>query len=417
MTAETADVVVIGAGVAGLACAAQLSARGFGVVVVEAGAAIGGRVRTLRTGLAGPVELGAQVVHPVRCDAFDELLREARIATAPMETAAAFTVVSGGAHHDVAALAARVRPLPWAAEEELYTSRTPSGTVGRALSGLAPPARALAHSWMEQVVGEDPALLDLAETAASYHGRGRGGERVVVDGFDRVVHALAAGLEIRTGSPAGRLRRRTGGVEVATASAVIRARAAVVTPPPPVVAAGDLVLDPPLPRDRVDAAGVLASCDAVAVVLVTAGPAPRSRTFLLADPPGGLWTRRAGSRLTTGHVKGPSARLARRPGWEKDLIRSLGPHLGDVDDVLVMDWGRDRWSRGAYSVPVTGVSAASATWAEPLGGTVFFAGEASAAPGLRGLVQGALASGRRAAAEVALTLSGGSHDQRTGRDA
>ncbi|MFF3442826.1 flavin monoamine oxidase family protein [Streptosporangium sp. NPDC002721] len=417
MTAETADVVVIGAGVSGLACARELSARGFGVVVVEARPAIGGRVRTLRTGLAGPVELGAQVVHPAHCDAFDALLREARITTAPMETAAGFTVVSEGAHHDSTALAARVRPLPWAAEAGLYSSRPLSGTVDRALSGLVPPARALARSWMEQVVGHDPALLDLAETAASYHGRGRGGERVVVDGFDRVVHALAGGLEIRTGSPVERLRRGAGGVEVATASAVIRARAAVVTPPPPVVAAGDLVLDPPLPRSKIEAAGVLASCDAVAVVLVTAVPAARSRSFLLVDPPGGLWTRRAGSRLTTGHVKGPSARLVRRPGWESDLIGSLSSHLGAVDDVLVMDWGRDPWSRGAYSVPVAGAGAASATWAEPLGGTVFFAGEASAAPGLRGLVQGALAGGRRAAAEVALNLSGGPHDQRTGRDA
>ncbi|MER5647486.1 FAD-dependent oxidoreductase [Streptosporangium sp. NPDC002524] len=415
-TDDTADVVVIGAGVAGLACARELTARGFRVVVAEARPAIGGRVRTLRTGLAGPVELGAQVVHPARCDAFDDLLREERITTAPMEPAAGFVVVSEGAHHDAAALAARVRPLPWVAEDGLYASHPLSGTVGRALSGLAPPARALARSWMEQVVGQDPALLDLAETAASYHGRGRGGERVVVDGFDRVVHALAGGLDIRTGSPAERLRWGTGGVEVATASAVIRARAAVVTPPPPVVAGG-LVLDPPLPRSRIGAAEVLASCDAVVVVLVSAAPAARSRSFLLTGPPGGLWTRRAGSRLTTGHVKGPSARLARRPGWENDLIRSLGPGLGGVDDVLVMDWGRDPWSRGAYSVPVAGAGAASAAWAEPLGDTVFFAGEASAAPELRGLVQGALASGLRAAAEVALSLSGGPHDQRTGRDA
>ncbi|WP_436760449.1 flavin monoamine oxidase family protein [Streptosporangium sp. V21-05] len=443
VTAETADVLVIGAGVAGLACARELSARGFHVVVAEARPTIGGRVRTLRTGLAGPVELGAQVVHPARCDAFDELLREARLTTAPMEPAAGFVVVSGGAHHDAAALAARVRPLPWAAEDGLYASRPLSGTVDRALSGLAPPARALARSWMEQVVGQDPALLGLAETAASYHGRGRGGERVVVDGFDRLAYALAGGLEIRTGSPAERLRWGPGGVEAATASAVIRARAAVVTPPPQ-VAAGNLVFDPPLPRSRIDAAGILASCDAVAVVLVTAGPAARSRSFLLADPPGGLWTRLAGSRLTTGHVKGPSAKLARRPGWENDLIRAFGPDLEGVDDVLVMDWGRDPWARGAYSVPVTGAAAASAAWAEPLGDTVFFAGEASAAPELRGLVQGALASGRRAAAEVALSLSGGRdtrdrpggdgdtrdrcgaerprdghdpHDQRTGRDA
>ncbi|MGV9774311.1 flavin monoamine oxidase family protein [Streptosporangium sp. NPDC003464] len=417
MTAETADVVIVGAGVAGLACARRLSARGFDVVVLEARHAIGGRVRTFRPDPAEAVELGAQVVHPAGCDDFDDLLREARIGTAPMETGTELVVVAGGVHRGAAALAARIRPLPWAVEAGLYASRPLSGTVGRGLSGLAPPARALARCWMEQVVGEDPALLDLAETAATYHGRGRGGERVVVGGFDRLVHALAEGLEIRTDSPVERLRWGPDGVEAATASAVVRARAAVLTPPPPVVAGGDLAFDPPLPRRKTDAAAVLASCDAVAVVLVTARPAPRSAWLLLADPPGGLWTSRAGSRVTAGHVKGPSARLARRPGWEADLLRSLGPRLGEVDDVLVTDWGRDRWSRGAYSVPVAGAGAASAVWAERLGGTVFFAGEASARPDLRGLVQGALASGERAAGEVALGLSGGPHDQRSGSEA
>ncbi|WP_433252672.1 flavin monoamine oxidase family protein [Streptosporangium sp. CA-135522] len=445
VTAETADVVVVGAGIAGLACARELSARGFGVVVVEARPTIGGRVRTLRAGPGEVIELGAQVVHPAGCDAFERLLREARIGTAPMATGVELVVVSDGVHWEPAALAARVRPLPWAVEDGLYASSSLTGsplagTLDQALSGLAPPARELARCWLEQVVGEDPALLDLAGTAATYHGRGRGGERVVVEGFDRVVEALARGLEIRTASPVERVCWDRDGVLVTTASTRIRGRAAVVTPPPGAVAGGALTFDPALPPRKAAAATVLASCDAVAVVLVTARPAPRSGWLLLADPPGGLWTSRAGSRLTTGHIKGPAARLARGDGWTADLLRSLGPRLGAVDDVLVMDWGRDPWARGAYSVPVTGADDACAAWAEQLGGTVFFAGEASARPDLRGLVQGALESGRRAAREVTLRLSGeggedhearedggdrgdgedggtGGHDQRNGRQA
>ena len=58
------DVVVLGAGVAGLAAARGLAEAGLQVVLLEAGARVGGRVHTVR--LAGsdlPVEVGAEFVH------------------------------------------------------------------------------------------------------------------------------------------------------------------------------------------------------------------------------------------------------------------------------------------------------------------------------------------------------------------
>ena len=58
------DVVVIGAGVAGLGCAGVLARAGLRVTVVEARARIGGRVHTIRPdGAPLPVELGAEFVH------------------------------------------------------------------------------------------------------------------------------------------------------------------------------------------------------------------------------------------------------------------------------------------------------------------------------------------------------------------
>jgi len=46
VSVEKADVVVVGAGLAGLACARALTSRGLDVLVLEAGDAVGGRVRT-----------------------------------------------------------------------------------------------------------------------------------------------------------------------------------------------------------------------------------------------------------------------------------------------------------------------------------------------------------------------------------
>jgi monoamine oxidase len=67
---------------------------------------------------------------------------------------------------------------------------------------------------------------------------------------------------------------------------------------------------------------------------------------------------------------------------------------------LVHDWQADPHSRGAYSYIVTGGMGAPQALAEPLDGTLFFAGEATNREGHNGTVHGALGSGKRAAREI-----------------
>src|SRR6516162_3325167 len=58
------DVIVIGAGAAGLIAAAELIGAGRSVTVLEAGDRIGGRLWTRREpGVAVPIELGAEFIH------------------------------------------------------------------------------------------------------------------------------------------------------------------------------------------------------------------------------------------------------------------------------------------------------------------------------------------------------------------
>ena len=63
------------------------------------------------------------------------------------------------------------------------------------------------------------------------------------------------------------------------------------------------------------------------------------------------------------------------------------------------DWSRDPFSRGAYSYLAVGGGAARAVLSAPIDDAVFFAGEATAAGGQAGTVNGALESGERAAAK------------------
>jgi monoamine oxidase len=68
------------------------------------------------------------------------------------------------------------------------------------------------------------------------------------------------------------------------------------------------------------------------------------------------------------------------------------------------DWMRDAWSHGVYSYPRVGYSQSAHLLREPVGETLFIAGEATSEPPGSGTVEGALASGQRAASDVAALL-------------
>jgi monoamine oxidase len=124
------------------------------------------------------------------------------------------------------------------------------------------------------------------------------------------------------------------------------------------------------------------------------------------------WTMRPerSSRLV-GWVGGPAAeRLGRLPAEARldvalgSLAAGLGIQRRIVEEQLTgwhhHDWLRDPWSGGAYSYGLTGGLEAWRTLSRPLENTLFFAGEGTAASGYNGTIEGAIATGWRAAREV-----------------
>jgi monoamine oxidase len=372
------------------------------VAVLEARNRVGGRVCTLRTPTGDVIELGAQVVHTTLDQSLVELMSKTGIRTAPYAFDSDVYVVHDGVRWDAASLSRYRSPAPWVVERQLGTDFANTGTVANALAHLPDSHRVLATAWLEQVVGGDCRTLDVAGIVIDRASRHPGNEIVVVDGFDKVTEALSRGLDIRLASPVETIRWSRRDVE--TESGVLSARAAVVTVPPSVILNGGLNFEPPLATDKFAALPSLASTDALSVVLTTAEPAQRSVWAVLVDNPRGLWWTKAGSPHVVGHVKGPAAARAREWGWTADhaaqVAVALDPGLGAVTSVELRDWGADPWALGAYTVPVSGIDDASRRWAEPVDGVLFFAGEATADRGLRGLVQGAISSGLRAARDL-----------------
>jgi monoamine oxidase len=428
------DVVIIGAGVAGLAAARQLASRGISVTVLEARDRIGGRVRTHsdpRVPL--PIELGAEFLHG-----------EARETTELLEGGGVPTYEITGEHWVLVRGGLRRADDFWDRVGRLLTRLGPRGSGDRSFQealaalprSIPPEDRKLAREFVEGFHAADPARVSaraLAKGASTDESRARR----VVAGYDHLPALMAQGLEgsIRLNTVVSGVDWRPGRVHVRTREGVaVSARAGVVTVPVGVLhaeprAAGAITFTPDIPAVRRGLAGLAMG----AVVHVGCW-------FREA-----FWERRlrrmpSGSRLTRmSFLRGPEAEI---PVWwssypvhapllkawaggpraaaltarggdgiRKAALTSLAHVLGlarhRIADALVdswwHDWLNDPFARGAYSYPVVGGANAARVVARPVDRTLFFAGEATAPDGRNGTVDGAIASGYRAARQVLRT--------------
>jgi monoamine oxidase len=408
-----ADVVVIGAGASGLACARVLVGAGLDVIVVEARDRIGGRIHTLREG-GEIVEVGAHVVHGDRAVTLS-ILEEAGLAVAPLDPAEIVVWIDGRPSRIPELAAGDVLP-PWSLEEFLVRVDKAEGSVADLFDALplAAVERRIGEDWLLQTWGAPAAELSAAELAALKRAStAGGGQFVVVAGYDELAARLAHGIDVRLELGVRRIAVAARSVEVGgERGESLRARSVVVTVPPAVVVGEGIDFHPALQPAKLESARQLPLCDAIVVVIRVATPAGRSSWDFVVGPLGGYWQTRASSRFRVGVVKGlPAQRvrdLVRREAFPAVLTRLLpGPAADEVEDVHVVDWGADQFSLGAFTYPAAGARDAARAWAAPIGTSLFFAGEATCWERHRGLVHGALESGRRCADEVLASVRGG----------
>jgi monoamine oxidase len=426
------DVVVVGAGVAGLAAADRLAGDGARVVVLEARDRIGGRVLTLRPrGVPVPIELGAEFVHgrvPETLGVVDE--------------AALLLTATEGEH--------------WRAEPG---KRTPAGDswepLGRVLEQLDgtrmpdqsfdaflaaanvdPRAAADARQYVQGFDAADPARVSerwLALTEAAAERDDADHQYRVVSGYDRVPAWLARRLvgegsgngALRLSSPVQRIAWGQNGVTVSVSDGTtVEARAAIVTVPLAVLAADDGILfDPPLDADKRAAMSGIATGSVVRLVVrfreAFWDDIGLNRLGFLhtADPSIPVWWTSYPLRtsLLVGWVGGPKATVLATGDPDEifdravhGLATQLDMDRRDLDALAVEywyhDWEHDPYARGAYTYGLVNAVDAPRALARPVAGTLFFAGEATDAEGRSGTVHGAIASGRRAADEVRAAL-------------
>lgn len=230
----------------------------------------------------------------------------------------------------------------------------------------------------------------------------------VVGGYDRLLAPLAHGLRIDLGREVRAVRWSGAGVELTVrgpgGTERVRARRCVATLPIRVLRAADVAFDPPLPAAHREAIDALDATDAVKLLMEFDRPVLSDDADTLVwdgDLDLAFWSvshlSPASPEVVSAWAAGEAARaLLALPEEERfdEGLRALGGAVGQAlpDPVrrTTHDWTRDPHSRGAYLYVPPGAHDAPAALAAPVGGVLFFAGEATTG---ENTVEGAYDSG------------------------
>lgn len=435
---EKADVIVVGAGVAGMAAALEIAQAGVKVTLLEARDRVGGRVFTKPDAVANaPIELGAEFVHGQPPEIMDRL-RELHIA--PIPSSGEDWCENNGQltpcdlFPDVDALLEKMddhgpdesfldfieRCCPKASEDTKDRAR-------RYITGFhaADPAKISVHSLVrglradEQIDGERTFRLP-------------GGYSVLINYFQKQLDSAAVPVHLNTIVQSVRWKPGEATLECHTNDFhhTYSVRQVLLTLPLGVLQArpeeaGAVRFIPDLPASKQKALAMLAMGKVMRVTLRF-----RERFWdklrphdsrTLADmrflfsrqkwfP---TWWTTLPERYPTIVGWAPFHCAEELSGQDPTLILSSACEtlrvlfrMGEqqiedlTESAAYHDWQTDPFARGAYSYVKAGGDSAQAGLAAPLEQTLFFAGEATDVSGYHGTVHGAIASGHRAAREM-----------------
>ena len=415
-------VLVIGAGIAGLAAASELRASGFAdVVVLEARDRIGGRVWTANLGGTVPVDLGASWIHGVRGNPITDIARQSGIETRPTDW-------------DNAVLHFHERGAPTSDTSDLDGFWTHADTRPRASlrsilddylethalsAGQRQYLEHLLNTTVEHEYGADLADLSLESVdGGSEYG---GNDVLFPGGYGQIVEALSDGLEVRLGQAVTAIDHSGAQVVATTASgASFEADRVVVTLPLGVLKNGLVSFSPPLPAAKRQAIadlkmGVL---NKTCLLFEDVFWEPGVEAIGYVGPGRGQWAETLSLHPYTGQ---PVLMMFNAGAYgaeieslaDREIVTEATAALADMyapvpqpTDVLVTRWGSDPWTHGSYSyVPAGSSFERYAALGEPIGDRLFFAGEATH-PDHPATVHGAFLSGVRAAREIAAVAGG-----------
>ena len=445
------DVVVVGAGLAGLAAARALAAEGVSVVVLEARDRVGGRTLNHDIGGGKVVEVGGQWIGPTQ-DRLAALAAELGVETFPTYADGHNLLEYGGSVRRYRGTIPRINPAvlvdvqqaqtrlnrmarkvpldaPWEAPSAARLDGQTMATWMRR-NMATKSGRMLLELGVEAVWAAQPEDLSLLHVLFYIHSAGtlellfdtEGGAQQdrFAGGSQRIALRMAEELgeeRLDLSAPVRRIEHGPDGVTVHADGVVARGRRAILAIAPTL--AGRIAYDPPLPgyRDQLTQRmplGTVAKCMAIYAEpfwraegltgQATSEAGPVKLTFDNSPPDGS-------PGVMLGFLEGRHARELGRVGEEERraavidcFTRLFGPRAASPDEYVERLWAEEEWTRGCYGchMPTGAWTAYGPALRAPIG-PLHWAG-AEYAQVWSGYMDGAVRSGDAAAAAVVKAL-------------
>ena len=404
------DVIVVGAGAAGIAAARRLAAAGRRFAVIEAADKVGGRCVTDTSTFGVPFDRGAHWIHMPDSNPVAKLAAQAKL---------------------------ELYPAPPGQTLRIGRRNAREGEMERFLSGLGRSSRAIADAargkidvscakalpkdlgeWgpaIEFVLGPLGVSKDATEASAYDVARlqERDTEAFCRQGYGALLAQLVAGLPLRLSTPATEITWTGNTIAIQTPKGVLSARAVIMTASTGVLTGAAVKFRPALPKRHLDALAKLSlgSLDHIALELEGNPLGLRGDDLVFEKATGNrtaaLLANVSGSSLCVVDVggrfgkslaaQGQGAMVAFATDWLADLYGT------DIKKAVkrshATQWSKEPWVLGASSVAAPGAQPSRRALMEPVGNRIWFAGEAVHETQW-GSVNGAWESGERAADAV-----------------
>lgn len=403
------DVVIIGAGAAGLSAARALSGQPLTVAVLEARDRIGGRAWTLPFRGEG-LDMGCGWLHSADENPLAPMVETAGLTldrTPPPWQSQIF-------NHEITDAEIADFRAAYDAFEERIAEAAVAGREGPASALLEPGNRW--NGRMDAISGAlngarfaEVSILDYdayRDTGVNYRVR---------EGYGRLIETLGRPIPVATDCPVRKIDRTGPVLRLETDRGVIETRTVIVTVPTDLIARETLKFDPPLPA-LIEAATYVPLGLASKMHMTVTGPEDFPENSQLwgrndTGDTGGYHLRPFGRPMIEGYYGADLARGLEAEGPAgffafavEELVHLLGSNMRKrLEPVAATMWGADPWAHGAYSHAMPGHAGDRLKLKAPVENRIFLAGEATA-EAFYGTTHGAWLEGARAARQAMTAL-------------
>ncbi|MEP3046976.1 MAG: FAD-dependent oxidoreductase [Roseibium sp.] len=412
------DVIVIGAGLSGLAAARYLADLDYSVVVLEANNAMGGRIKT-DWQLGAPFEVGAGWIHGPDKNPISKLAKAINAQTF-VTADGNFQVFSATGELQSKDLIIKKFKDLQRTYKRIDNSFNGDQSLERAIgrvskTGLKDPVL----RWMASAYTEFSTGAPIEDLSAFYFDEDDdfwGDDVILLEGYDKITASLADGLDMRLNTIVEAVEYEEGdGATVYTSDGPYESDFVICTVPLGALKKEAIEFDPPLPPSYQKSIDTIGFGNVTKLALKFDSPfwPVDTQYFGFMGEEKGRWNYFLNYRtfssenILLGLCVGDYPLIAEKMS-DTDMVsdcmgalRSMfGSDIPDPVDHLETRWSQDRWTLGAYSYPRVGTKPEDFDGlTKPIANTVLLAGEHTTFA-YHGTTHGAYLSGLGAAMKI-----------------